>query len=416
MTWDAPDEALKIDVVPDCPDLTGTNWRLAGPAIALFGLLFVLGGWQLMVFVALGIFMIFMHELGHYMAARKSGMKVTEFFLGFGPRIWSFRRGDTEFGVKAIWLGAYVKVPGMSNMELVPASEEHTTYRSKAYRWRALMASAGSLMHFAMAFLLLLGLFIGYGVPSDTKWSIKSVAPRSAAALAGLQAGDRIVAINDVRYDTASAVVTEIKANPDVALALTVVRGGEEIVVTATPRETVDEFTGEPVVRIGVGLEGGYDSVGLIESGRVASTTFADVFTGTLTGMGRIVSPSGISRIGEAVMHRGKDASGKVIEDRPSSPVGIAGFGADAVGDGVASTLWILAVLNIGIGIFNLIPLLPFDGGHIAIATYERLRSRRGKRHYADLNKAIPLFYATLFALGLLFLSSLYVDIASRVG
>jgi membrane-associated protease RseP (regulator of RpoE activity) len=116
------------------------------------------------------------------------------------------------------------------------------------------------------------------------------------------------------------------------------------------------------------------------------------------------------------VMHRGKDASGKVIEDRPSSAVGIAGFGADAVRDGLASTLWILAILNIGIGIFNLIPLLPFDGGHIAIATYERLRSRRGKRHYADLNKAIPLFYATLVALGLLFLSSLYVDIASRVG
>jgi membrane-associated protease RseP (regulator of RpoE activity) len=411
MSWAPPEEATKISV--EAPDLTGTNWKLAFPAIALFAGLFLLGGWSAMVIAGLLISMIFMHELGHYMAARKAGMKVTEFFLGFGPRIWSFRRGDTEFGVKAIWLGAYVKVPGMSNLEPIPASEEHTTYRSKSYRWRVLMASAGSLMHFAMALVMLFALFVGYGVPSQKAWSIEQIQPGSAAAKAGMQVGDRIVGVNGLRYDDYRDVRQQIMASPNSPVSLVIVREGVELTLNATPTSATDEVTGDTVGRLGFVQRPGFESVGVGEAAGKTVVSFGRVFKENILGIGKIFSPSGLGKIGQALANQGKDSDGKVIEERPSSIVGIGSIGSDAVRNGFASTLEFMVIINIGIGIFNLIPLLPLDGGHIVIATYERIRSRKGRRHYADLNKAVPLFYATLFALGLLFLSSLYLDIVT---
>ena len=105
------------------------------------------------------VFVVFVHELGHFVAARITGMKATEFFLGFGPRLFSFRRGETEFGVKPILAGAYVKLVGMTNLDEVDVEDEARTYRQQSYPKRLLVASAGSLMHFLMAFIGLLALF-----------------------------------------------------------------------------------------------------------------------------------------------------------------------------------------------------------------------------------------------------------------
>ena len=97
------------------------------------------------------IAMIMLHELGHFVMAKRAGMKVTEFFLGFGPRLWSIRRGETEYGVKAIPAGGYVRIIGMSNVEEVDPADEERTYRSKPYRHRLGVAVAGSTMHFIPA-------------------------------------------------------------------------------------------------------------------------------------------------------------------------------------------------------------------------------------------------------------------------
>src|SRR3712207_5614004 len=108
----------------DIPGKIGLAFLLV--AVVALG---VAGGWPILVMVLALVVMIFMHELGHYLTAKWAGMKVTEFFIGFGPRIWSFKRGETEYGIKAIWLGAYVKIIGMNNLEEVDPAEESRTYR-----------------------------------------------------------------------------------------------------------------------------------------------------------------------------------------------------------------------------------------------------------------------------------------------
>ncbi|HEV7886316.1 MAG TPA: site-2 protease family protein, partial [Acidimicrobiales bacterium] len=114
------------------------------------------------------IVMIMLHELGHFLTAKWAGMKVTEYFLGFGPRLWSVRRGETEYGIKAIPLGGYVKIIGMSTMEEVAPEDEPRTYRAKGYWQRLSVAVAGSTVHFILAFALLWSLlvFVGWENPN----------------------------------------------------------------------------------------------------------------------------------------------------------------------------------------------------------------------------------------------------------
>ena len=146
---------------------------LIGGTIALG----IFGGWPILIIVLSLVFMIFMHELGHYLTAKSAGMKVTEFFIGFGPRIWSFRRGETEYGVKAIPAGAYVRIIGMNNLDEVPPADEARTYRQKSYPRRMSVAVAGSAMHFLMAFILGITALMLYGTATDdaTNWEIGPV-------------------------------------------------------------------------------------------------------------------------------------------------------------------------------------------------------------------------------------------------
>ncbi|HSP03638.1 MAG TPA: site-2 protease family protein, partial [Acidimicrobiales bacterium] len=128
----------------------------------------IAGGWAPLVVVFGVVVMIFLHELGHYLAAKWGGMKVTEFFIGFGPRIWSFQRGETEYGLKVIPAGAYVKVIGMNNLDEVDPADEGKTYRQASYPRRMAVAVAGSTMHFLQAILLLFVLYSFVGVPGGS--------------------------------------------------------------------------------------------------------------------------------------------------------------------------------------------------------------------------------------------------------
>src|SRR5688572_13910164 len=149
-TPEAPIEATEGDI----PGKLGLAFLVLG-ALALG----IFGGWPILVVVLSLVFMIFMHELGHYLTAKSAGMKVTEFFIGFGPRIWSFQKGETEYGLKVIPAGAYVKVIGMNNLDEVDPADEAKTYRQASYPRRMAVAVAGSTMHFLQAILLLFVLY-----------------------------------------------------------------------------------------------------------------------------------------------------------------------------------------------------------------------------------------------------------------
>jgi len=148
-------------------DLVGGVRGLVGVigVAALIGVLALFNIWWF-VFVVGVLISIFLHELGHFMTSRWTGMKATQFFIGFGPRLWSFRKGETEYGVRALPLGAFVRIIGMNNMDDVPPEDEPRTYRSKSYPRRMLVISAGSLMHMLIAIVLM---FTVYAIDGETK-------------------------------------------------------------------------------------------------------------------------------------------------------------------------------------------------------------------------------------------------------
>ena len=171
------------------------------------------------------IAMIMLHELGHFVMAKRAGMKVTEFFLGFGPRLWSIRRGETEYGVKAIPAGGYVRIIGMSNVEEVDPADEERTYRAKPYRHRLGVAVAGSTMHFLIATLLLLTVYAAVGIPS-ARPIIEQIVPDSPAQHSDFRVGDRIVAVNGMAVKTWEDIPTYVQAHGESQLVFTVIHKG----------------------------------------------------------------------------------------------------------------------------------------------------------------------------------------------
>ena len=176
------------------------------------------------------LFMLFMHEFGHYITARASGMKVTEFFIGFGPKIWSFQRGETEYGVKGIPAGAYVRIMGMMNLDDINPAEEHRTYRSQPYWQRMMTICAGSAMHFLMATIALVVLFAAYSYQgfNGPPWVVSQVVPGSTASALGIEVGDTIVSVNDetfANWDEFGEVVSNLQDGP---VEIVIRRDGQE--------------------------------------------------------------------------------------------------------------------------------------------------------------------------------------------
>lgn len=398
----------------------------------------IVGGLPWLAILAVLVGAIFLHELGHYLTAKWAGMKVTEFFIGFGPRIWSFHRGETEYGLKAIPAGAYVKVIGMTNLEEVDPADEPRTYRQKPYWRRMSVAVAGSTMHFIIAIVAFYALLVGFGVETDEElgWSVDRLAtvevdgaevPGPAAA-AGVEVGDTVVAVDGVPVTLWDDLVDEIQARePDDEVVLTVARSGETVDLEVTLAAN-DEGAG--FLGVGPDVEYRVDEIGALEGVPMAFDQFGSVAWQSMGALASFFSPSGISDfVGIAADTAttsgddeatggggGSSATAAESENRVLSIVGLARLGAQAAEDGLAQFLSIVILFNIFIGVFNLVPLLPLDGGHVAVATYEKVRelaSRRRERYHADVAKLLPLTYVVVFLLVSVGLVALYLDIAN---
>jgi membrane-associated protease RseP (regulator of RpoE activity) len=376
------------------------------------------------VLVVLGlILMIVLHELGHFIMAKRAGMKVTEFFVGFGPRVWAVQRGETTYGVKALPLGGYCKIIGMTNAEEVDPADEPRAYRNQP-TWRRLsVALAGSFVHFLLALTMLVILFIGPGdignfisvPPSNDQVTLYNFAHgKSPAQLAGLRAGDRIVAVNGHRFSSWEGLVDYLRVRPDKRVTLTVDRGGRDFVTTtvlANGAKVLVEGDKKPVYTKPTGLlgiEAGPVRFGLIGSVEHAGTTFGSTAVTAVSRLG-----SRIADVGSYLNMLGSQkAADSPTAVRFLSPVGVVVQANRATEIGWSEVLYLLIVINIFVGIFNLVPLPPLDGGHVAIALYEKARSLRTKRPYhADINKLMPVAYAMVALILFYGVSSLFLDL-----
>lgn len=400
---------------------------------ALVALLGLTGGWPMLVVVLGVVVMIFLHELGHYLAAKWGGMKVTEFFIGFGPRIWSFRRGETEYGFKAIPAGAYVKIVGMNNLDEVADGDEDLTYRSKSYPKRLLVAVAGSAMHFAQALVLLFVMFAFVGIPGGgltelEAWDVGEISPGSAADDFGLEVGDEILSVDGRQFGDYDDFRDLIGGLPAEDVVMEIRRDGAVVDVPVT----IGTRDGDPTKGLlGILPEARTETVGPIRAVGESITAFGDQ-TGAVFGFfGNFFSPSGLSDFAGDVAEGQDDSSitvpegstsGESVESydegRIMSIVGAVRLGSDLTAAGWLGFLLFFVSINITIGIFNLLPVLPLDGGHVVVATYERIREigrPKGFRYHVDFARLIPVVYAVFMLLVLLGVTTIYLDIADPV-
>ena len=512
-----PDPFAPVDVPDELDEGNGygawaSQWGAEEPEgslkswislVALIGLLVWAGiawGWAIVVIILAIVASVFLHELGHYLTARKAGMKVTEFFIGFGPRIWSFRRGETEYGLKAIPAGAYVRIIGMHNLEEVADEDEDRTYRSKGYLRRLSVILAGPFMNIALGILVLSAVYVVAGVSNLDHWTVDEVLPGTTAAAAGIEPGDRLVTIDGAAVTDDASMRAALDGRDGTEVDFVVLRDGTEVTLTSTLGWRLDDsaaavlpgLTGRDIVEsVDGSTVTSYDDLvaALAVADGAASVEFqrdgdrfridvtptedlpadgADGFIGVRRSMTPVwehepapsaigtavtesafvgiasasalvslFSPTGLSdyadEVGSAVTGEepgtdvpdgleylgrapGFEEVSDVPANRPVSIIGIVGL-LDQLFDesGWAAALRLFAITNIFLGLINLVPLLPFDGGHAAVATYEAARSRRGRPYRVDMAKLLPLTYVVVGLLLMLGLTSMFLDIARPV-
>jgi membrane-associated protease RseP (regulator of RpoE activity) len=407
--------------------------RLVAVVAAVLAVAYAAGVGETVLLVFALIICIVLHELGHFLTAKAAGIKVTEFFVGFGPTLWSVRRGETEYGVKGIPLGGYCRIIGMHNLEEVDPADEARTYR-EAPLWRRLsVATAGSAMHFLIALVVLFAMFFWTG-DSNNYLAVPASNPvigvygladghLSPAEQAGIRPGDRIVSVDGRRFATFTQLGAFIQAHPDQRLTVVLERGGQRRTVYPT---TVNEAKFAPAAVTGQPQPTrptGYLGVGVsdvVHSGFAASiseTGGAWVHSSALTldALGRLVTLHGIHSYFHMLGSQKAADNPTPGSVRFESPVGVVRLFHTAASDGLGTVLYLLAVVNLSLGIFNLIPLLPLDGGHVAIALYEGVRSRRRRPYHADVAKLLPLFYVAIVLIVFLGATSLFLDVRDLV-
>jgi len=402
---------------------------------------FVLG----VVLFAVGIgISIALHEAGHMWSAKAFGMKVRRYYIGFGPKVFSFQRGETEYGLKWIPAGGFCDIAGMTALDPVTTEEAPRAFFRRKTWQRVVVLSAGSAMHFLIGIVLLYVLAVAGSLPPTHAAAVAgqtacvpatqdpvthapsacSPTDLSPAQRAGIRPGDTILSVGGTPTpawpDAVQAIRKQHGPTPFV-----IERGNQRITLTvdvATVRRTasVDAQAGTNNQLVEVGAIGlGPQPVHPVQYNPVTAVPAAIAFTGTMfaaTWQGLLMFPEKVPAVLQAIGGAPPDAN------RPVSVVGASIIGGDLVEQGAWSYfLLLLAALNFFVGVFNLVPLLPLDGGHIAVNLYERardsVRQRLGKTKMppVDYTRLLPVTYAFILVLGAISLLTITADIVNPI-
>ena len=384
-------------------------------------------------FVVALLLSVMIHEAGHYLTAKRFGMKVTEFFVGFGQKIWSTQRGETEFGVKAIPAGGYCRIAGMTPREELSEADADRAFVKAGVTQRLIVLGAGSFLHFVIGFVLLLTLFSAIGVTSLTNQveRVSDCIPQTATEVcsskstpspaknAGILAGDQIISINGVEYTEWAQAVRVIRSSAGKQLDITVNRNGGLIDILVTP--AFRDLDGEKIGVIGVINKVGTVTYAPIPAVIKAGSFTLEILQNSLTAL--ISLPSKIpDLINQTFGNEERDPEGLV------GVVGVARVSGETAEtkalttrEKIATFILIIASLNIFVGIFNLLPLLPLDGGHMAVAIADGVRNSRAKAKGLakpapfDVERLTPITMVVFVVMASLSLLLLTADILNPI-
>jgi membrane-associated protease RseP (regulator of RpoE activity) len=376
---------------------------------------------------------VMIHEAGHYLTAKKFGMKVTEFFVGFGKKIWSVTKGETEFGLKAIPAGGYCKIVGMTPREELSPADADRAFIKASVPQRLIVLGAGSFLHFVIGFVLLIVLFASVGITSLTNQvervsecipqtanevcSAKSVP--SPAKNAGIIAGDKIVKVNGLSYQEWSEVVEVIRSSAGKQLDITIDRNGSLINILVTPASR--ELDGKEIGVLGVVNQVGTITYGPLTAIAKGGSFTIDILQNSVTAL--ISLPSKIpDLVNQTFGNQERDPEGLV------GVVGVARVSGETAEtkalttrEKIATFILIIASLNIFVGMFNLLPLLPLDGGHMAVAIADGVRNTRAKAKGLakpapfDVERLTPITMVVFVVMASLSLLLLTADILNPI-
>ncbi|HEX8003301.1 MAG TPA: site-2 protease family protein [Mycobacteriales bacterium] len=389
------------------------------------------------VFVFALLLSIALHELGHLATAKRFGMKASRYFIGMGPTVWSTRRGETEYGVKAFPVGGFVKIVGMTEVDEVddPRDEPRAFWRQPAPQ-RAVVLAAGSFMHFVVAFVVLMGTLLAYGEQTRDTTRVYEVSecldpdvkgscagqPPAPAKVAGLREGDRIVAFEGRPVADWESFTTMVRAHEASEAELVVERDGQRVtlrpVVERHVREIDEEGTKQEIGQIGVtpGETKRYNPLTVVPR------------SAALIGRFTVDSARGLWELPGKIPQLFEETTKASSQPRDAGGSGVVGvldigrLSAQAFESGhVDAVLFMIVGLNVFIGLFNLLPLLPLDGGHLAILGFEQARSRIARARHrpdpgrVDIRRLMPATLAFIVVMGSLTLMLLYAGIANPI-
>ncbi len=393
-----------------------------------------------------------LHEAGHMLTAKRFGMKVTKYFAGFGPTLWSFRRGETEYGVKAIPLGGFVKIVGMTPQDddVAPEDQHREMWRFPVWK-RTVVMSAGSITHFLLAVVAMwfAAVFVGLpnpAIPQDvaeqrtapamvqvgdciqinltqTPCALGENGRPGPAAQAGLRTGDVITQVGSTPIANYGQLTDVIRATPPGPTPFTNVRDGQTGTATvdlvAAQRPPLDDPTGtvREVAVAGISwttTEKPFLTYGPVDAIGATGDFSVTIVKGTFEALQRI--PEKIPALWRSITGEERDP------DTPISVVGASRLGGEAVQAGLPEVFMSIFIsLNVFIGVFNLLPLLPLDGGHIAIAWYEKVRSwiyarlKKPDPGRVDYYKLMPLTYVVILIGGAFTLLTITADVINPI-
>lgn len=392
-------------------------------------------------FFALVMVSIALHELGHLIPAKLFGVKATQYFIGFGRTLWSTRRGETEYGIKLLPLGGFVKLIGMlppgrrglrttsTGMftslidnarladadDITPADDGRLFYQKRPWQ-KLIVMVGGPLMNVLLAFVLLLSVNLSVGmvrqlpVVSSVSECVVPVArqgqpcqpgdPQTPAYRAGLQVGDRIVMFNGQPIDTWDQMSEAIRANLDHEAVIVVERNGQRVTLTTTTVVTGVADPNDPSRTVQAGFLGITATSARVQGGPIETAQDMGSMTQRIFSVLWTFPVRVWNVAADLVTGQPRDANGPMSIVGASRVAGeIASTDEIPASEKVAGFVTTLGTVNLFVGLFNLVPLLPLDGGHIAGALLEWVRSgiarlrRRADPGPVDIAKLMPVAY-----------------------